>query len=107
MAFTFEHLTTGVRLGGAERAAATARLGSRGELAALAPLLARHGYTLARYSPGDGATRYRIVRASEDYFESPDGPTALGASAALAMVRAFLAGFEAGRRSAREDRPAG
>jgi hypothetical protein len=105
MAFRFEHLTTGVRLGGAQPAAAAERLGSRGELAALAPLLARHGYTVAQYSPGDGATRYRIVRASEDYFESPDGPTALGAAAAVSMVRAFLAGFEAGR-AAREDRPA-
>jgi hypothetical protein len=106
MAFRFEHLTTGAHVGGPRPAAATARLGSRGELAALAPLLARHGYTVARWSPGDGATRYRIVREGEDYF-SDDGPTALGASAALAMVRAFLAGFEAGRRPAREDRPAG
>jgi hypothetical protein len=106
MAFRFEHLTTGVHVGGRKAAAAAERLGSRGELAALAPLLSRCGYTVAQYSPGDGATRYRIVRASEDYFESADGPTALGALAAVSMVRAFIAGFEAGSRAAREDRPA-
>jgi hypothetical protein len=78
--------------------------GARAQLAALAPLLSRCGYTVARWSPGDGVTRYRIVREGEDYC-SDDGPTALGASAALAMVRAFLAGFEAGR-AAGKDRPA-
>jgi hypothetical protein len=106
MAFTFRHLTTGAHVGGPQPAAAAARSGLRAELTALAPLLARLGYAIARCSPDDGVTRYRIVPAGQGYFEAPDAPTALGATAAVSMVRAFLAGFAAGRQAGERDRRA-
>jgi hypothetical protein len=65
--------------------------------------LSRAGYSLARWSPGDRVTRYRIVPAGEDYF-SADATwtelTALGRASALTMALAFLRGLELGGRHA-------
>ena len=61
-------------------------------------VLRHRGYGLAAYSPGDGVTRYRIVRLDEhghaDYFASRDLATAFGLQEAERLVSAFLAGLD-------------
>lgn len=57
-------------------------------------------YGVTTYSPGDGVTRYRIgtTGASDglhDYFGDRAEVTALGASEALVMLQAFIAGYYA------------
>jgi hypothetical protein len=59
------------------------------EYDALREALRRHGWDVATYSPGDGVTRYRLVKRGQDYFEG-SGPTALGRAQAIVMVRAVL-----------------
>jgi len=54
------------------------------------------GFEFATWSPGDGTTRYRIVRNGQDYFES-NAPVALGFAQAEVAARYFVAGMEVGR----------
>ena len=55
---------------------------------------------LTTYSPGDGVTRYKLGTAqhtadgTHDYFGDDALATAYGAAEALAMCKAFLAGYE-------------
>jgi hypothetical protein len=72
-----------------------ATIDPRSECEALREALRRHGWDVAAYSPGDGVTRYRLVRAGEDYFEGADRPTALGRAQAIAMLRGALHVLEA------------
>lgn len=51
------------------------------------------GFEFATWSPGDGTTRYRIVRKGEDYFES-SAPVALGYAQAEVAARYFVEGME-------------
>jgi hypothetical protein len=60
------------------------------EYAMLRQALLYYGWDVKTYSPGDGVTRYRLVPAGTDYFESSDGPTVLGRAQAVAMMRGIL-----------------
>lgn len=51
------------------------------------------GYRIARHSPGDGVTRYRVLPEEACYFEHDGFFTALGKKEFLAMTIAFLAGI--------------
>lgn len=57
---------------------------------------------VARWAPGDGQTRYRFGTADNPYFaSSPGGPeflhTAVGFNAAETWIRAYRAGYLAGK----------
>jgi len=57
--------------------------------------LEAQGYRLAKWAPGDGVTRYRIVPAEYDYDSAPSpwpSLTALGRREATSMVAAFVTG---------------
>jgi hypothetical protein len=62
---------------------------SREEFKSLKTDLQRYGWDVDTYSPGDGITRYRLLRAGYSYFEA-EGPTALGLAQAVAMMRGAL-----------------
>ena len=54
---------------------------------------------LTMSAPGDGVTRYKLGTSSaadctHDYFGDDELATAYGAAEALAMCKAFLAGYE-------------
>lgn len=55
-------------------------------------------FDLATWSPGDGVTRYAIVRGDGGYFGGEQVASALGAQAAAAMVTAFVHGVLVGRQ---------
>jgi hypothetical protein len=64
-------------------------MSQREEYKSLKKDLLRYGWNVATYSPGDGITRYRLLRAGYDYFDA-EGPTALGLAQAVAMMRGAL-----------------
>jgi len=55
--------------------------------------LERAGFSLTTYSPGDGATRYRISPGGLGYFEHAGLSSALGLAEAVIMLQAFLIGY--------------
>jgi hypothetical protein len=63
---------------------------TKAEYAILRQALNYYGWDVKTYSPGDGVTRYRLVRNGTDYFEDSSGPTALGRAQAVAMMRGIL-----------------
>jgi hypothetical protein len=68
------------------------------ELKKLIPHLQREGYDLTWASPSEGATRYLIVPLGSGYFDGRTIASAVGAKAAVAVVLAFFAGLQEGRR---------
>jgi len=67
-------------------------------LAAYIKLETGGSVALTTWSPGDGLTRYRLGRSYDGLHHDYDGDralcTALGAAAAVAMLKGFIAGME-------------
>jgi len=55
-----------------------------------------HDRFITAYSPGDGVTRYRMVRRQNDYFAGDPVFTVLGRKAAYEAVDHFLSGVRYG-----------
>jgi len=56
-----------------------------------------NGFRMETYSPGDGVTRYRIVKGEGGYFGGQAICTAIGLKEAKMMADAFREGFFAGQ----------